>query len=158
MFEGTFPAIATPFADGHLDEEALAVLARHLVDSGVDGIVACGTTGEAPTLSHEEWGRVVEICVEVCGPLPVIAGTGTNNTAVVIERTHEARRLGATGALVVTPYYNKPGPAGQIAHYEAVARETGMPIILYNVPSRTGVKMSPATIIWRPPPALLVVQ
>jgi len=146
MFEGTFAAIATPFEKGRLDQKALLRLARFLVESGVDGLVACGTTGEAPTLTMEEWERVVGICVEQCGTLPVIAGTGTNSTAATVERTIRAGELGARGALVVTPYYNKPTQAGLLAHYREVARRTGFPIVLYNVPSRTGINMTPETV------------
>jgi 4-hydroxy-tetrahydrodipicolinate synthase len=145
-FEGTFPALVTPFVDGRLDEPALRALIRHVLAGGVDGVVACGTTGEAPTLSRDEWARVVTVCVEGCGTRPVIAGTGTNDTRAVIEKTKLARELGAAGALVVSPYYNKPSPAGLVAHFEAVAGETGMPVILYNVPGRTGSNMSPDTV------------
>jgi len=146
MFEGTFPAIATPFRGGVVDLGALRNLAIHLVESGVDGIVACGTTGEAPTLTEEEWCQVVSVCVEVCGALPVIAGCGTNSTAATVSRTSLAGELGAQGALVVSPYYNKPSQSGLIRHFEIVAGETGVPIVLYNVPSRTGGNMAPETV------------
>lgn len=146
MFEGTFPAIATPFCGGRIDLPALRRLAGHLVDSGVDGLVACGTTGEAPTLTEEEWTAVVTVCVEVCGELPVIAGCGTNNTSSSVLRTRLAGEVGAKGALVVSPYYNKPSQRGLLRHFETVAGETGMAIVLYNVPSRTGGNMLPETV------------
>jgi 4-hydroxy-tetrahydrodipicolinate synthase len=146
MFEGTFPAVATPFCGGRVDLPALRRLAAHLVGSGVDGLVACGTTGEAPTLTQDEWTAVVTVCVEVCGELPVIAGCGTNSTSATVLRTRLAGEVGATGALVVSPYYNKPSQRGLLRHFETVAGETGMPIVLYNVPSRTGGNMLPETV------------
>jgi 4-hydroxy-tetrahydrodipicolinate synthase len=146
MFQGTFGAIATPFADGKLDEKALTRLIAYLLDGGVEGIVACGTTGESPTLDLQEWSRVVKLCVQESPARPVLAGTGSNNTKAVIERTKAARDLGAAGALVVTPYYNKPTQAGLIAHYEEVARRTRFPLVMYSVPSRTGVNLLPETV------------
>ena len=146
MFTGTFAAIATPFAGGLVDEDALRRLAGHLISNGVDGLVACGTTGEAPTLSVEEWHLVVSVCREVANDRPVIAGTGTNDTRTVIARCRLAAELGADAALVVTPYYNKPTQRGLQAHYHAVADEGGLPIVLYNVPSRTGVNLLPETV------------
>ena len=147
MFAGTYPAIPTPFRKGRLDEDACRRLVAWVVDNGVEGIVACGTTGEAPTLSVEEWGRVVEICVEGAPGLPVIAGTGSNSTAATVTRTQQARELGAAAALVVVPYYNKPTQRGMEEHFRAVAVDGGLPVILYNVPSRTGVNMSAATAV-----------
>jgi 4-hydroxy-tetrahydrodipicolinate synthase len=147
MFEGTYPAIATPFSDGDVDESSLRHLVRHLVEQGVDGIVACGTTGESPTLTLNEWRRVVGICVEESGGKPVIVGTGSNSTRDTVARTSEASQLGAAAALVVVPYYNKPTQEGMKQHFMAVATEGRLPVILYNVPSRTGVNMAPETAI-----------
>lgn len=147
MFTGTFPAIPTPFSNGGVDEDACRRLVAWVVDNGVEGIVACGTTGEAPTLTPREWARVVEICVASAGGLPVIAGTGTNDTRAAVERTRQAAELGAAGALVVVPYYNKPTREGMKQHFRAVARDGGLPVILYNVPSRTGVNMTPDTVV-----------
>lgn len=146
MWTGTFPALATPFLGGRVDEDALRRLIRHLAGAGVDGVVACGTTGEAPTLLLDEWAQVVRVSVEECGRLPVIAGTGTNNTKATVERTQRARELGAAAALVVAPYYNKPTQRGLVAHFSAIAAEGGLPVILYNIPGRTGVNMTPETI------------
>ncbi len=146
MWTGTFPALSTPFSRGKVDEEALRRLVRHVLDRGVEGVVACGTTGEAPTLTLEEWSQVVKVCVEESRHLPVIAGTGTNNTQSTVSRTRLARELGARAALVVAPYYNKPTQRGLIAHFTAVAADGGLPVILYNIPGRTGVNMTPETI------------
>jgi len=147
MFAGTYPAIPTPFLDGRLDEAACRRLVAWVVGNGVEGIVACGTTGEAPTLSVEEWARVIEICVEGAAGLPVIAGTGTNSTAATVARTQEARKRGAAAALVVVPYYNKPTRKGMEEHFRAVAADGGLPVVLYNVPSRTGVNMGAETAV-----------
>ncbi len=139
--EGTFPALVTPFAHGSLDLSALKRQVDFVLDGGVDGLVACGTTGEAPTLTAEEWDTVVATVVAGARGKPVIAGTGANNTLAVIARTQRARELGASAALVVSPYYNKPSPAGLIAHFSKVADEGGLPVVLYNVPGRTGSNM-----------------
>ncbi len=139
--EGTFPALVTPFLDGALDLPALQRQVAFVLDNGVAGLVACGTTGEAPTLSAEEWDTVVATAVAGARGKPVIAGTGANNTPAVIARTQRARELGASAALVVSPYYNKPSPAGLIAHFTKVADEGGLPVVLYNVPGRTGSNM-----------------
>lgn len=146
--EGTFTAIVTPFrADTTLDEAALRALIGAQLAGGIDGLVPCGTTGETPTLEHEEWERVIQITVEeVRGRVPVIAGTGSNATKKAVEQTRRARELGVDGALVVTPYYNKPGPAMLDAHYRAVAAEGGLPVVLYNVPGRTGCNLLPSTV------------
>ena len=147
MFAGTYPAIPTPFRGGKVDEEACRRLVAWVVDNGVEGIVACGTTGEAPTLSADEWARVIEICLEGSGGLPVIAGTGSNSTAGTVARTEAAEQLGAAAALVVVPYYNKPTQEGMKQHFRTVAAQGGLPVVLYNVPSRTGVNMSPETVV-----------
>jgi 4-hydroxy-tetrahydrodipicolinate synthase len=146
MWTGTFPALATPFSGGTVDEPALRRLVRHVVDRGVEGVVACGTTGEAPTLTADEWALVVRVSVEESRGRPVIAGSGTNNTRASIERTRRARELGAAAALVVAPYYNKPTQRGLVAHFTAISAEGGLPVILYNIPGRTGVNMLPETI------------
>lgn len=147
MFEGTFPAVPTPFSGGEVDESSLRHLVRYLLSKGVDGLVACGTTGESPVLSLDEWRRVVGICVDESDGKPVIAGTGLNCTRATVARTVEARQLGAVAALVVVPYYNKPTQEGMKQHFRAVASESRLPVILYNVPSRTGVNMTAETTI-----------
>lgn len=147
LFRGTYPALPTPFRDGALDLDGLRRVIEHVTDGGVDGLVACGTTGESPTLSADEWRAVVETTVAAAGDLPVLAGTGSNNTAGTIERTRLAADLGAAGALVVVPYYNKPTQAGIQQHFELVAAATGLPMILYNIPGRTGVNMDAATTV-----------
>lgn len=153
---GSFVALVTPFRpDGALDEEALRALVRWHAERGTDGIVPCGTTGESATLTHEEHERVVEVVVDEarrCGgggtrrPL-VLAGTGSNSTAEAIRLTRHAASAGADGALVITPYYNKPTSAGLVAHFEAVADSApDLPLVLYNVPGRTAVNMRPETV------------
>jgi 4-hydroxy-tetrahydrodipicolinate synthase len=141
---GTMTAIVTPFdQNGRVDEDALRAHIHTQLDAGHDGIVPCGTTGETPTLSIEEFQQVVRATVEeVKGRVPVIAGTGSNNTRTSIETTRLARELGVDAALVVTPYYNKPGPAMLEAHFRKVASEGGLPVVLYNVPGRTGTNMT----------------
>jgi len=146
MLTGTFPALVTPFTDESMDLAALRGLIAHVLDGGVDGLLACGTTGEAPTLSMAEWEAVVATCVEDSRGKPVIAGTGTNDTFEVVEKTQRAAELGAAAALVVSPYYNKPSPAGLIAHFTRVADDGGLPVLLYNVPSRTGSNMAPDVV------------
>lgn len=155
-FRGSLVALVTPFrADGAVDEEALRGLVRWHAESGTDGIVPCGTTGESATLSHEEHERVVEIVVDEARRagaaagrrLLVLAGTGSNATAEAVRLTRHARDCGADGALVITPYYNKPTPAGLVAHFGAVVEAVGaFPLVLYNVPGRTAVNMLPATV------------
>ncbi|MBI5875167.1 MAG: 4-hydroxy-tetrahydrodipicolinate synthase [Deltaproteobacteria bacterium] len=147
MFSGSMTAIVTPFKNNRLDEKAFKGLIEFQIKSGTDGIVPCGTTGESATLSYEEHERVVELAIEaVNGRIPVIAGTGSNSTAETIMLTKHAEKAGADAALLITPYYNKPTQEGLYQHYKAVAEEVGMPIILYNVPSRTGVNMLPETV------------
>ncbi len=147
MFEGVFTALVTPFRDGELDEPALRHLVEHQIESGVDGVVPCGSTGESATLSHAEHCRVVEVVVEaVAGRVRVLAGTGSNNTREAIELTRHAREAGADGALLISPYYNKPTQEGIVAHFTAVARETGLPLVVYNIPGRTASNMLPETL------------
>lgn len=146
-FHGSYVALPTPFRAGAIDFEALERLVDFHVAHATDGLVVAGTSGEAATLSDFERRSVIERVVEKCARrLPVIAGTGTNDTRQSIEFTRFAARAGAEGALVVTPYYNKPTPNGLIAHYAALAEVSTLPLVLYNVPSRTGCDMKPATV------------
>ena len=148
MFQGSFPALVTPFKDNfEIDFDAYGRLLDFQIENGTDGIVPCGCTGEAATLSHDEQKALIRFAVErVAGRVPVVAGTGSNNTAEAVGLTKFAKEVGADGALLITPYYNKPTPAGQIAHYTMVAEQAQIPIMLYNVPGRTGTKISPETI------------
>lgn len=147
MFTGSLVAIVTPFRKGQIDERALGDLIEWQVANGTNGIVPCGTTGESATLSHEEHNRVIELTVEVVRRrVPVIAGTGSNSTDEAITLTKHAKQAGADGALLITPYYNKPTQEGLFRHYKAVADAVDLPLILYNIPGRTGVNMLPATI------------
>jgi 4-hydroxy-tetrahydrodipicolinate synthase len=149
MFTGCGTALVTPFRkDSSLDEEAVRRLARRQVEAGIDFLVPCGTTGESPTLTHAEQRRVVEITIEEGrrGKVPVVAGAGGNNTAHVIEMAREFQALGADGILSVSPYYNKPTQEGLYQHYKALAAAVPLPIILYNIPGRTGVNIEPATV------------
>jgi len=147
MFTGSLVAIVTPFRNGHVDERALAELIEWQIAKGTDGIVPCGTTGESATLSHEEHNRVIELTVEVVNRrVPVIAGTGSNSTDEAIALTRHAKQAGVDGALLITPYYNKPTQEGLYRHYKAVAESVDLPLVLYNIPGRTGVNMLPATI------------
>lgn len=146
-FEGSMVAIVTPFKDGRLDEEAFRNLIEWHIESGTDVIVPCGTTGESATLTHEEHDRVIEMTVEVVnGRVPVLAGTGSNSTAEAIRLTKHAKEAGADGALLITPYYNKPTQQGLYEHYEAIAKAVEFPMVLYNVPGRTGLNMLPETV------------
>jgi len=148
MFTGTGTALVTPFrTDGSLDEGTLRRLIQRQIDAGVDFLVPCGTTGESPTLTHEEHVRVVGIAVELAkGKVPVLAGAGGYNTAEVIAMARELAELGADGFLSVTPYYNKPTQEGLFQHYRAIAEAVPLPIILYSVQGRTGVNIEPATV------------
>jgi 4-hydroxy-tetrahydrodipicolinate synthase len=148
MFTGTGTALVTPFrTDGSLDEGTLRRLIQRQIDGGVDFLVPCGTTGESPTLTHEEHVRVVEITVGLAkGKVPVLAGAGGYNTAEVIAMARELAELGADGFLSVTPYYNKPTQEGLFQHYRAIAGAVPLPIILYSVQGRTGVNIEPATV------------
>ncbi len=147
MFRGAFVAIVTPFRDGEIDEEAFRELIEFQIENGTHGIVPCGTTGESATLSYEEHKKVVKMAVEqVRGRVPVLAGAGSNSTREALELITYAKEVGADGALVITPYYNKPTQEGLYQHYSFLARETGFPIVIYNVPSRTGVDILPETV------------
>jgi 4-hydroxy-tetrahydrodipicolinate synthase len=147
MFQGSIPALVTPFRNGKIDEKALVELVEWHVAEGSDGIVAVGTTGESPTLSHAEHREVVEIVVKTAaGRIPVIAGAGSNNTAESIGLIQFAEQVGAAAALVVTPYYNKPSQRGLIAHYTALHDCCTLPIIIYNIPGRSIIDMTPATM------------
>ena len=147
MFRGSLVALVTPFRDGKVDEKAFQSFVAWQIAEGTHGLVPCGTTGESPTLSHDEHRRVVELCIEAAARrVPVIAGTGSNSTEEAIELTRHAKEAGADGALIVTPYYNKPTQAGLYAHYRAIAEAVDLPIIIYNIPGRTGVDMSVETM------------
>ena len=148
MFTGTGTALVTPFRrDGSLDEPTLRALIKRQIDAGIDFLVPCGTTGESPTLTHEEHLRVVEIAVELAkGRVPVLAGAGGYNTAEVIALASELAEIGADGILSVTPYYNKPTQEGLYQHYKAIAAATTLPIVVYSVQGRTGVNVEPATV------------
>jgi 4-hydroxy-tetrahydrodipicolinate synthase len=148
MFTGTGTALVTPFRrDGSLDEATLRALVKRQIAAGIDFLVPCGTTGEAPTLTEEERHRVVEITVELAkGKVPVLAGAGGYNTCEVIERARELAKLDVSGILSVTPYYNKPTQEGLCQHFKAIAEAVDLPIILYSVQGRTGVNIEPATV------------
>jgi 4-hydroxy-tetrahydrodipicolinate synthase len=147
MFRGSFPALVTPFKDGKLDLDTLKKLVDWHVAEGSHGLVPVGTTGESPTLSHEEHGLVIEAVVKAAaGRIPVIAGAGSNNTAEGIDLIRHAERVGADAALVVTPYYNKPTQRGLIAHYRALHDACTLPIIIYNIPGRSVIDMTPETM------------
>lgn len=147
MYSGSFVAMITPFKDGQIDEDGVRKLVEFHLENGTDGLVPCGTTGEAVTMTEEEQLRVIEIVVAtVKHRIPVVAGTGTNSTAKTIKMTKAVAKIGADAALVVTPYYNKPTPEGLYRHFEAIARASDIPLILYNVPSRTSVNMLPPTV------------
>ena len=146
-FRGTFVAIVTPFKDNTLDEQGLKDLIEFQIENGTDGIVPCGTTGESATLTHSEHHLVVELTIKsVNGRVPVLAGTGSNSTSETVELTQRAKDSGADGALVITPYYNRPSQEGLYQHFKAVAAAVDIPIIMYNVPSRTSVNMLPETV------------
>ncbi|MEL7176877.1 MAG: 4-hydroxy-tetrahydrodipicolinate synthase [Pseudomonadota bacterium] len=146
MFKGSMPALVTPFSDGQLDIDTLKKLVAWHVEQGSHGLVPVGTTGESPTLSHAEHDQVVEIVVnEAAGRIPVIAGAGSNNTVETVRLVKKAKEVGADAALVVTPYYNKPTQRGLLAHFQAAA-DCGLPIIIYNIPGRSIVDMTPATM------------
>jgi len=147
MFQGSIVALVTPFNDGKVDEAKLRELVEMHVAQGTDGIVPCGTTGESPTLSHDEHRRVVEIVIEAArGRLHVIAGTGSNATSEAIDLTRHAKKAGATGALVVNPYYNRPTQEGLYRHFRAVAEAVDIPILVYNIAGRTAVNVETDTL------------
>ncbi|MAM93830.1 4-hydroxy-tetrahydrodipicolinate synthase [Parvibaculum sp.] len=147
MFKGSFVALITPFKDGKVDEAAFVKLVEWQIEQGTHGLVPCGTTGESPTLSHDEHKRVVELCIETArGRVPVIAGAGSNNTVEAIELTAFAKEAGADAVLSVTGYYNKPSQEGIYQHFKAVNDAVDIPIILYNIPGRTIVDISLETM------------
>ncbi|PVH28187.1 4-hydroxy-tetrahydrodipicolinate synthase [Pararhodobacter oceanensis] len=147
MFRGSLPAMITPFKDGAVDFEALEAFVEWQISEGSNGLVPVGTTGESPTLSHEEHEQVVEAVVKfAAGRVPVIAGAGSNNTTESIRFMRHAKEVGADAALVVTPYYNKPTQAGLIAHYKALHDACDLPIIIYNIPARSVIDMTPETM------------
>jgi len=145
--KGIYTALVTPFKDGRLDEKAFRNLIEFQLKGGINGVVPCGTTGEAPTLSFEEHEKVIELTAKyVNGKVPVIAGTGSNSTQEAIELTKGAKKLGADFCLLTTPYYNKPTQEGLYQHFKAIAEAVNIPLILYNIPGRTGINMTPETI------------
>lgn len=147
MFHGSIVALITPFKDGKVDEKAFQSFVEWQVAQGTHALVPCGTTGESPTLSHDEHNRVVDLCIEAAaGKVPVIAGAGSNSTAEAVELTRHAKAAGAAAALVVTPYYNKPTQEGLYQHYKAIHDSADLPIIIYNIPGRSVVDMSIATM------------
>ena len=147
MFKGVFTALLTPFKNGELDEVSFRSFIDFQIESGIHGLVPVGTTGESPTVSHDEHKLAVEICIDQANKkVPVIAGTGSNNTAEAIELTNHACEKGADAALVVTPYYNKPNQEGLYAHYKAIAENSDIPIVIYNIPGRSIVDMNLETM------------
>lgn len=147
LFQGVCTALITPFTPKGIDLAALQKLVSWQIESGVSALVACGTTGEPSTMSFEEWALTVKTVADAArGRVPVIAGTGGNNTKEVIRMAREAKKLGASAQLCVTPYYNKTTASGLFAHYEAIAQEGSLPVIVYNVPSRTGLNLTPETL------------
>ena len=147
MFKGSNVALVTPFKDNNLDEENYIKLINFHLENGTNGLVPAGTTGESPTLSHDEHQKVIELCIkEANGKIPVIAGTGSNSTEEAISLTQHAEKVGANGALIVTPYYNKPSQEGLYQHYKALNDNCNIPIIIYNIPSRSVIDMSVDTM------------
>ena len=147
MFKGSNVALITPFKNNSLDEEVYVKLIHFHIDNGTSGLVPAGTTGESPTLSHKEHQRVIDLCIrESNGKIPVIAGTGSNSTEEAISLTSHAEKAGATGALIVTPYYNKPTQEGLYQHYKAINDKCGIPIMIYNIPGRSVIDMSVDTM------------
>ncbi|KAF0117369.1 MAG: dihydrodipicolinate synthase [Rhodospirillaceae bacterium] len=148
MFKGSIAALITPFRNGVVDEKAFQSLVAWQIAEGTHGLVPCGTTGESPTLSHEEHRRVIALCVEAAvGRVPVIAGTGSNSTSEAIELTRHAQKAGASAALVVTPYYNKPTQEGLYQHFKAIHDAVDLPLVIYNIPGRCVVDVSPETLV-----------
>jgi 4-hydroxy-tetrahydrodipicolinate synthase len=147
MFSGVYTALITPFKDGEVDFDALGKLIENQYKAGINGIVPCGTTGESPTLSHEEHEQIIEFCVkQTKGKMKILAGTGSNSTAEAIRFTQFAQKVGCDGALIVAPYYNKPTQKGLYLHFKEVADTVDIPIVLYNIMSRASVNIEPATI------------
>lgn len=147
MFKGSFVAIVTPYKNGKVDEKKFRELIGFHIKNGTNGIVPCGCTGEAATLTHDEQKRLMNLTVETVNKkIPVVAGAGSNSTEEAVNLTRHAKKAGCDGVLLITPYYNKPTPEGQYRHYEKIAREIDIPIMLYNVPSRTGISIKPETV------------
>lgn len=147
MFKGSIPALITPFRDGRIDEQAFQSFVDWQIKEGSHGVFPCGTTGESPTLTHQEHMRVIDLCVEAAkGRVPVIAGTGSNSTEEAIAFARHAERVGATAQVVVTPYYNKPTQEGLYRHFKAIHDACGLPIIIYNIPSRCVIDMTVETM------------
>jgi 4-hydroxy-tetrahydrodipicolinate synthase len=147
MFQGSIVALITPFKNGSIDEDAFRSFVDWQITEGTEGLVPCGTTGESPTLDHDEHMRVTEICIETAnGRVPVIAGTGSNSTKEAVDLTQHAQEAGADGVLVVTPYYNKPTQEGLYQHYKTIHEESDIPIIIYNIPGRSVVDMNVETM------------
>jgi 4-hydroxy-tetrahydrodipicolinate synthase len=148
MFRGAYTALITPFRGGRIDDEALTRLVEQQIETGINGLVPCGTTGESPTLSHAEHVHVVEVVMRAAnGRVPVLAGAGSNSTREAIELSRACKELGVAGTLQITPYYNKPPQAGLIRHFTEIADAVQLPIVLYNVPGRTGVDMKTDTVV-----------
>ena len=147
MFKGSIPALITPFKDNKLDVESYIKIIHFHLKNGTNGLVPAGTTGESPTLNHDEHQQVIEICIkESNGTIPIIAGTGSNSTSEAVSLTKHAEKVGANAALVVTPYYNKPTQEGLYQHYKAINDSCGIPIIIYNIPSRSVIDMKVDTM------------
>ena len=148
MFKGSIPAVITPFIENKVDYNSLHKVLNYLIDNGSHGLVPCGTTGESPTLSHDEHKNIIEETIKITDKrIPVIAGTGSNNTLEAIEYTDHAEKSGADAALIVTPYYNKPTQSGLYEHFKTIADKTNIPIIIYNIPGRSIVDMTIETMI-----------
>ena len=146
-FQGAFTALVTPFRHGEVDEESYRQFIEWQIEQGIHGLVPCGTTGESATLTHEEHEKVIEICIDQAkGRVPVLAGAGSNNTSEAIRLARFAKDAGADGALLITPYYNKPTQEGLYLHFKAIAEAVDMPLVPYNVPGRTGCNMLPSTL------------
>ena len=148
MFKGSIPAVITPFINNEVDYDSLVKVLNFLIDNGSHGLVPCGTTGESPTLSHNEHKKIIEETIRFADKrIPVIAGTGSNNTLEALEYTNHAQNSGADAALIVTPYYNKPTQSGLFEHFKIIAEKTNIPIIIYNIPGRSIVDMTIDTMI-----------
>jgi 4-hydroxy-tetrahydrodipicolinate synthase len=148
MFKGCFTALITPFKQGKVDEKAFHSLVEWQIKEGIHGLVPCGTTGESPTLSHEEHNHVIELCVKAArGRVPVMAGTGSNSTDEAIMMTRHAQKVGADAALIVSPYYNKPTPEGIYQHFKAIHDATKLPIFVYNIPGRSVIDIKDETMV-----------
>ena len=148
MFKGSIPAVITPFVEDNVDYDSLTKVLNYLIKNGSNGLVPCGTTGESPTLSHNEHKKIIEETIRVADKrVPVIAGTGSNNTLEALEYTNHAQTSGADAALIVTPYYNKPTQSGLYKHFKRIAEKTNIPIIIYNIPGRSVVDMNIETMI-----------